>query len=102
MGNTYNGFELGGSTGTFSSIGGQITRVSFLDEDGDLIFAEFGAEDPTVVLVIALDPFDGADVPSPYNQPSTVYAKGRPHFEILNSSSLTFVSFFVSDRATTL
>ena len=94
MGNTYNGFELGGSTGTFSSIGGQITRVSFLDAGGDLMFAEFGAEDPNIVLVITLDPFDGAKVPSPYNQPGTVYAQGHPRFEILNSSSLTFVSFF--------
>ena len=83
MGNTYNGFELGGSTGTFSSIGGQITRISFLDAGGDLMFAEFGAEDPNVVLVITLYPFDGADAPSPYNQPSMVYAQGRPHFEIV-------------------
>ena len=94
MGNTYNGFELAGQTGTFSSIAGEITRVSFLDEDGDLMFAEFGAGDPNVVVVITLDPFRGADVPSPYNQPGTVYAKGHPRIEILNSSNATFVALF--------
>ena len=94
MGNTYNGFELAGSTGTFSSIAGQITRISFLDEDGDLMFAEFGAGDPNVVVVITLDPFRGADVLSPYNQPGTVYAQGHPRIEILNSSNATFVALF--------
>ena len=94
MGNTYNGFELGGSTGTFSSIAGNITRISFLDENGDLMFAEFGAGDPNVVVVITLDPFRGADLPSPYNQPGTVYAQGHPRIEILNSSNATFVALF--------
>ena len=93
-GNTYNGFELAGETGSFSSIAGEITRISFLDAGGDLMFAEFGSDNPETVLVITLGEFVGPAVPSPYLQPGTVYAKGHPSFEIQNSTALTFVSFF--------
>ena len=93
-GNTYNGFELAAEMAAFSSTAGEITRVSFLDSDGDLIFAEFGSDDPNTVLVIDLNEFMGEAVPSPYVQPGTVYAQGRPSFEIQNSTALTFVSFF--------
>ena len=93
-GNTYNGFELAGETGSFSSIAGEITRISFLDAGGDLMFAEFGSDNPDTVLIITLEDFVGPAVPSPYLQPGTVYAKGHPSFEIQNSTALTFVSFF--------
>ena len=45
QGNFYNGFELEGATGVFSSNAGEITRISFLDPGGDLVFAEFGSDD---------------------------------------------------------
>ena len=93
-GNTYNGFELAGETASFSSIAGEITRISFLELDGDLMFAEFGSDDPSTVLMITLGEFQGPAVTSPYLQPGTVYAKGHPSFEIQNSTALTFVSFF--------
>ena len=54
QGNIYNGFELGGSQATFSSIAGEITRVSYLDPDGDLVFVEFGSEDPGTTLTVNL------------------------------------------------
>ena len=93
QGNTYNGFELSGMSGTFSSIGGEITRISFLDPDGDLIFAEFGSDDANTTLAIDLENFQGAQ-PSPYNQPGTTYVQGLPRFTIENSTSLTFFSVF--------
>ena len=92
-GNTYNGFEIAGPTGTFSSIAGEITRISFLESEGDLMFAEFGSENTDTVLIITLDGFVAA-VPSPYNQGDLTYAQGHPSFEIRNSTALTFVSFF--------
>lgn len=92
-GNTYNGFELAGETGSFSSIAGEITRISFLDMDGDLMFAEYGSDDPNTILIITLEDFTAA-VASPYNQPGTTYAQGHPSFVIENSTPLTFVSFF--------
>ncbi len=93
-GNTYNGFELAGDHGTFSSIAGEITRISFLDRDGDLMFAEFGSDDPNTVLIITFEEFMSASAASPYIQSTTVYAQGHPSFEIQNSTPLTFVSFF--------
>ena len=93
QGNTYNGFELSGMSGTFSSIAGEITRISFLDPDSDLIFAEFGSDDANTTLAIDLENFQGAQ-PSPYNQPGTTYVQGLPRFTIENSTSLTFFSVF--------
>ncbi len=93
QGNTYNGFEMTGSTATFSSIPGEITRISFLDPDGDLAFAEFGGENPGTTLAITLDEFV-AEVPSPYNQPGTTYVQGSAIFVVQNSTSATFFSVF--------
>ena len=93
-GNVYNGYELAGEFGSFKSIAGEITRISFLDLIGNLVFVEFGSDDPNSVLFITLDQFVGSSVASPYDQPTTVYAKGHARLEIQNSTPLTFVSIF--------
>lgn len=97
----YNGFEINSRVASFSSDPGTITRISFLDPDGDLVFAEFGSDDPATILTITLEDFQ-ATVPSPYNQPGTTYAQGSPTFTIENSTPLTFFSTFTlgndSDR----
>ena len=42
MGNTYNGFEQSSLVASYAATPGELTRVSFLDLDGDVVFAEFG------------------------------------------------------------
>ena len=93
QGNFYNGFELQGATGVFSSNAGEITRISFLDPSGDLVFAEFGSDDPDTTLLISLRNHVAA-VPSPYNQPGTTYEQGLADFSINNSNEATFFSVF--------
>ena len=93
QGNFYNGFEINSRVATFSADPGTITRISFLDPVGELMFAEFGSADPSTTLTITLENYLAA-VPSPYNQPGTTYAQGLPTFTIENSTSLTFFSTF--------
>ena len=93
MGNTYNGFEMSGSSATFTSFAGEITRVSFLDPDGDIVFAEFGSDVFATELTIDLADSQSS-VPSPYTQPGTTYTQGDATFTIANSTSLTFFSIF--------
>ena len=93
QGNIYDGFELNGSEATFSSFPGEITRVAFLDPDGDLVFVEFGSDDPNTTLTISLQDF-AASVPSPYNQPGKTYVQGLATITIENSTSGTYLSVF--------
>ena len=93
QGNTYNGFEMTGANAAFSSLAGEITRVSFLDPDGDLSFAEFGSSDPATLLTIELSGFR-AQVPSPYNQPGTTYVQGLASITIENANAATYFSIF--------
>ncbi len=93
QGNIYNGFEMSGEEATFSSVAGQITRVSFLDPDGDLVFAEFGSDSLHTHLTIRLYDFK-EKVSSPYAQPGTFYVQGLATFIIENPTELTFFSVF--------
>ena len=93
QGNVYNGFELVGSLATFKADPGEITRISFLDPDGDLVFAEFSSDSPETRLTISLSNFS-PEVASPYIQPGTTYAQGLASFTIENSTVLTYFSVF--------
>ena len=95
QGNTYNGFEMVGSSAMFSSVAGEITRLSFLDPDGDLVFAEFGSEDPATTLTIELGDAE-LERDSPYDQPTVKYAQGLASFAIENSTAITFFSVFTT------
>ena len=93
QGNIYDGFELNGAEATFSSFPGEITRVAFLDPDGDLVFVEFGSDDPNTTLTISLQDF-AASVPSPYNQTGKTYVQGLATITIENSTAGTYLSVF--------
>ena len=93
QGNVYNGFELVTSLATFKADPGEITRISFLDPDGDLVFAEFSSDSPETSLTISLSNFS-PEVASPYMQPGTTYAQGLASFTIENSTLLTYFSVF--------
>ena len=97
MGNTYNGFEQNSEVATYQAIPGELTRVSFLDPDGDLVFVEFGGAGATN---IRLEGFM-ADVDSPYDQPGTTYSKGLATITITGSDQTTFVSVFSLGNDTT-
>ena len=91
--NVYNGFELMNEEATFASRAGEITRISFLDPDGDLVFAEFGSEGPRTTLTVRLNDYEEG-VHSPYDQPATYYVRGLATFTIENPTAQTFFSVF--------
>ena len=94
QGFVYNGFELAGNRGVFTSEPGTITRVSMLDPGGDLIFFEFGSDNPATTLEIIVDEGYLPDVPSPYNQEGVTYTQGLASLYIRHATDLTFVSVF--------
>ena len=100
QGNTYNGFEMIEPSATFSSVAGEITRISFLDPDGDLVFAEFGSEDPATTLTIELSEAE-LERDSPYDQPTVKYLQGLAFFTIENPTAITFFSVFTSGNDST-
>ena len=87
----YNGYELGDSTATLRSVAGEITRVSFLDLDRDLVFADFSSDDPATEMVITLEEFPGTLEESPYDQPQTRYARGLTTVTFVNPTELTWL-----------
>lgn len=70
----------------------KITRVSFIDENDDIVQAEFSGSGS---LTINLDAstFSGQALPLKYNQ-NVKYVKGRASFVIENADIDTFFSFF--------
>ena len=87
----YNGYELGDSTATLRSVAGEITRVSFLDPGGDLVFADFSSDDPATEMVITLEGFSGVLEESPYDQEKTRYARGLATVTMVNPTDLTWL-----------
>ena len=87
----FNGYELGDSTVTLRSVAGEMTRVSFLDPGGDLIFVDFSSDDPTTEVVITLEEFAGVLEDSPYDQPGTRYAQGLATVTVANPTELTWL-----------
>lgn len=71
----------------------QITRVSFLDEDEDIVQVEFSG---TGIVSVDLDPatFSPPAPPVKYNQPTINYVKGRPILRVEGSDESTFLSIF--------
>ncbi len=71
----------------------QITRVSFLDEDDDIVQVEFSG---TGLVSVDLDPatFSPPAPPVKYNQPTVNYVKGRPTVRVEGSDESTFLSIF--------
>jgi|GEM_PF-3259769 len=71
----------------------QITRVSFLDEDDDIVQVEFSG---TGLVSVDLDPttFSPPAPPVKYNQPTVNYVKGRPTVRVEGADESTFLSIF--------
>ena len=87
----YDGYKLGDSTATLRSVAGEITRVSFLDLNGDLLFVDFSSDDPATEMTTTLEQFSGALEVSPYDQPSTEYARGTATIWIINPTERTWL-----------
>ena len=90
---TYCGFELTGASATLSALSGVTTRISFLDPDGDLCFADFRSDNPEARLTIELSGLQ-TGILSPYSQLETTYVRGLASFSIANSDETTAIRIF--------
>ena len=91
-GNIFNQVLLTGQSVTISAEDSEITRVSFLDENDDIVQVEFSGSGE---LTITLDPatYVGPSLPIKYNQ-NIAYVKGRASIEIEGASDDSFLSIF--------
>ncbi len=95
-GNVFDQVLLTGKSIKLKAKPAQITRVSFMDEDGDIVQVEFsGAGTFTVTLDSAT--FRPPALPSRYNQ-SIEYVTGKPSIVIEGADVTTFFSIFTVGR----
>ena len=71
----------------------QIVRVSFLDENDDIVQVEFSGSG---IISVELDPatFSPPAPPIKYNQPTVNYVRGRPTVRVEGADESTFLSIF--------
>jgi S-layer protein len=90
-GNVYDQVLMTGSSVTVTADAGQVTRVSFLDLQGDIVQAEFSGAGS---MTISLDSFVAAAVATKYAQPGVSYVSGLASFTIQGSDASTNFSTF--------
>jgi hypothetical protein len=95
-GNVFDQILLTGKSIKVQAKPGQITRVSFLDENEDIVQAEFSG---TGDFTITLDPetFQPAALPARYNQ-DVKYVTGKPSIVVDGADASTYVSLFTVGR----
>ena len=92
-GNIFDEVVMIGPSLTIQSRPGIITRIYFLDEDGDIVATEFAG---TGVLKITLDPttYISPATAANYNRPDVIYATGRAGFQIVESGEDTWFAVY--------
>ena len=95
-GNVFDQILLTGETIQLQARPNQITRVSFMDENEDIVQVEFSGNG---TFTVTLDPatFLPPDIPPRYNQ-AVEYVTGRPSVVIEGAHANTFFSIFTVGR----
>ncbi len=91
-GNIFDQILLTGQSITFRADPDQISRVSFIDENDDIVQVEFSGAG-TATINLNPNTFSGPALPLNYNQDIT-YVKGRPSFVIEDADNSSFFSIF--------
>ena len=93
IGNVYDQILMAGQSVAVQADPGQITRIVFLDENDDIVMAEFAGPG---TLTITLDPatFEPPAPPVNYDQPNVNYVKGRASFQIFGATRDTWFAVF--------
>lgn len=90
-GNVYDQVLMTGASVTVTADAGQVTRVSFLDLNGDIVQAEFSGKGS---LTVTLDSFAKDVAPEKYLQTGVVYSQGLASFTVQGSDSTTNFAVF--------
>ncbi|HVS52478.1 MAG TPA: hypothetical protein VHD62_08995 [Opitutaceae bacterium] len=94
-GNIYDQVLLQGPAATIRADAGQITRISYVDLNDDIVQVEFSGSGN---LTLMLDNASGPANATNYNQPSTQYWKGHGSIVITGADASTNVSVFSVGR----
>ncbi len=95
-GNIYDQVLMTGDTATVRNDPGQLTRVSYLDLDGDIVQVEMSGSG---TLIVKLDGATGPMLPALYNQDIT-YMKGNARLTIVGADESTNLTVFSVGRMT--
>ena len=96
-GNVYDQVLMKTSAISVSNDANQITRVSFLDLQGDIVQAEFSGAG---TLAVSLDQATGPAAATNYAQPGVLYMSGLASFSIQGSDSTTNFTLFTVGSGT--
>lgn len=94
-GNVYDQFLLTGTAGTITADAGQIARMSFLDEDADIVQVELSG--PGAVTV-CLTGASGPTAPVLYNQTGIEYFQGAATVVLAGADATTHMSLYSVGR----
>jgi hypothetical protein len=97
--NIYDQILLRSDATTVTADPGQVTRLSFIDLNDDIVQVEFSGAG---ALTLALDDASGPAQPLFYNQPDVAYMKGHAQIVITDADETTNVSVFSVGRFTAL
>jgi hypothetical protein len=90
-GNVYDQVLLTGASATITADAGQVTRISFIDLNDDIVQVEFSGAG---TLTLTLDNASGPAAPLKYNQPTVAYMKGHASIAINGANETSNVSVF--------
>lgn len=94
-GRRYDQLLLTGTTASLTANPGDVTRISFLDLNDDIVQVEFAGAG---TLTINLENATGPATPSKYTQPDVNYMKGHASISIAGADETTNVSVFSVGR----
>ncbi len=94
-GNIYDQILLTGAAATITADPGQVTRISYIDLNDDIVQVEFAGAG---TLTLLLDAATGPALPKKYNQ-SVEYMKGHATILIVGANETTNASVFSVGRA---
>ncbi len=95
LGNIYDQILLQGAAATITADAGQVTRISYVDLNNDIVQIEFAGAG---ALSLVLDNASGPAAPVNYNQPTVAYMKGHAGIVIVGANETTHVSVFSVGR----
>jgi hypothetical protein len=95
-GNVYDQVLMTGDTAAVRNDSGQLTRVSYLDLDGDIVQVEMSGAG---TLIVKLDGASGPMLPALYNQ-DVSYMKGNARLTIVGADESTNLTVFSVGRMT--
>ena len=90
-GNIYDQVLLTGTSATVTADSSQVTRISFIDLNDDIVQVEFSGAG---TLTLTLENASGPAAPVKYNQPSVTYMKGHASLVITGADETSFLTVF--------